>query len=77
MPLLIELPKYRNERLELPSQAKSVKTRRLMGPDQGLASQDALGRVFGRAWNRTILFSEFEPGPLAGYPDPFPPSTFT
>jgi len=36
----------------------------------GLASQETLGRVFGRVWNRTEPFFQSKPAPLAGYPDP-------
>jgi len=66
----IELPEYRNRRLEPTGLATPGKTRGLTGTGPGLARQDAGGRVFGQVWNRSKPFYRSEPGPLAGYPDP-------
>ena len=49
--------------------AKPGETRGLMGTGPGSDHQEAAGRVFGRVWNRTKVFSQSKPGPLAGYPD--------
>ena len=50
--------------------AKPVTTRGLTGMGPGLAGQEAAGQVFGVVGNQTKPFLRFEPGPLAGYPDP-------
>jgi hypothetical protein len=46
------------------------KTRGLTGTGTGLARQEAVGRVFGRFWNRNEPLIRSKPGPLVGYPDP-------
>jgi len=50
---------------------KPSKTSGLTGTGPGLAHQDVAGLVFERVWNRNEPFYGSQPGPLAGYPDPF------
>jgi len=66
----IEQPEMQNRRLDPTCLAKHSETHRLMGTRLGLDRQEAVGRVFGRFWNRTETFFRSKPGPLAGYLDP-------
>jgi len=63
-------PETQNRRLEPTGLPKPGKTRGLAGPGPGLARHESAGRVFGWFGNRTDLFVQSKPGPLAGYPDP-------
>ena len=66
----MERPETQNRRLELMGLAKPSKTCGMTGTGPGLACQVAAGRVFGWVKNRTDLFLQSEPRPLAGYLDP-------
>jgi len=67
----IEKPDTQNWRLEPAGLAKPGETHMLTSTDPGLAHEDTPDRDLVLFWNRTELFSQSRPGPLAGYPDPF------
>jgi len=69
MPPEVEKPANVIPRLEPTGLAKPSTTCGFLGTGMGLAPQEAEGRAFGRAWNRTELGFEFYTEPLAGYPD--------
>jgi len=63
-------PETHSRRLKPTGVAEPSETRGSTGIGPGLAPQESEGRVFERVWNRTDLFLQFKPGPLAGYPHP-------
>jgi len=60
-------PETQNQSSEPIGLAKTSETHRLIGMGQGVARQEAAGRVSGRVWNQSHPFLRSEPGPLAGY----------
>jgi hypothetical protein len=66
----IEIPKYRNRKLELTGLANPGKTPGQTGTGPGLARQGAACRIFVPVWNWTETVERSGPEPLAVYMDP-------